>query len=224
MSIERSATSRHGVRIAAVALLTGTIAWSAACYPDEVTNVVDLDTVATFRADEFNFGNVVRFAMPDTVLDLSDEVENPIDITDEYDQLIIDQVRANLLALGWLESKTENDPAPEVVMFLGKVAQENISGGIWYPGYPGWGWWYPPCFGCGGYWPPTVVTYTWNTGTVVMTLFDASSIGDGDDDADGVWIGGLNGVLSSSANGSVRISRGIDQAFTQSPYLGGSGS
>lgn len=224
MSIERSAPSRHSVRIAAMALLTGAIAWSAACYPDEVTNVVDLDTVATFRADEFNFGNVVRFAMPDTVLDLSDEVENPIDITDEYDQLIIDQVRANLLALGWLESKTEDDPAPEVVMFLGKVAQENISGGIWYPGYPGWGWWYPPCFGCGGYWPPTVVTYTWNTGTVVMTLFDASSIGDGDDDVDGVWIGGLNGVLSSSANGAVRISRGIDQAFTQSPYLGGSGS
>ena len=109
-------------------------------------------------------------------------------------------------------------------MFLGKVAQENISGGIWYPGYPGWGWWYPPCFGCGGYWPPTVVTYTWNTGTVVMTLFDGSSHGDGDDDVDAVWIGGLNGVLSSSANGSVRISRGIDQAFTQSPYLGGSGS
>jgi V8-like Glu-specific endopeptidase len=69
-----------------------------------------------------------------------------------------------------------------------------------------------------------VVTYTWNTGTVVMTLIDGSSVGDGDDDVDGVWIGGLNGVLSSSANAQVRISRGIDQAFTQSPYLGGSGS
>ena len=150
MSIERSVPSRRSVRVVAAALLAGTVAWSVACYPDEVTNVVDLDTVATFRADSFDFGTVVRFAMPDTVLDLSDEVENPIEVTDEYDQLIIDQVRANLLALGWLESKTETDPAPEVVMLLGKVAQENISGGVWYPGSPGWGWWYPPCFGCGG--------------------------------------------------------------------------
>ena len=101
---------------------------------------------------------------------------------------------------------------------------ENTTGGIYYPGYPGWGWWYPPCFGCGGYWPPTFVSYSWNTGTVVMTLFDGETVGDGNEDVEAAWIGGLNGVLSSSANGASRITTGIDQAFTQSPYLSGSGS
>ena len=224
MNIPRSILGRTSARGIAMALLVGTISWSVACYPDEATSVVEYDTVSTLRNDDFNFGTVVRFAMPDTILDLSDEAENPIEITDEYDDLIIAKVRENLLALGWLESDEETDPAPEVVMILGKVAQENISGGVWYPGYPGWGWWYPPCFGCGGYYPPVLVTYTWNTGTVVMTLFDAESIGDGDTDVDAVWLGGLNGVLSSSANAGARLTQGIDQAFTQSPYLSGSGS
>ena len=72
----------------------------------------------------------------------------------------------------------------------------------YYPYYCGWGWGYP-----------SVSSYT--TGTLLMTL-----IADGVDyiTPSDVWTGALNGMLSGAYNTS-RVTKGIDQAFEQSPYL-----
>jgi len=45
------------------------------------------------------------------------------------------------------------------------------------------------------------------------------------DDDGMVWVGGMNGLAEGSSDvARSRIVGGIDQAFTQSPYLSGGGS
>ena len=83
-----------------------------------------------------------------------------------------------------------------------------VSGGCYY-GY--WSYWYPYYGWC----YPTYYTYT--TGTILIVMANPNKSGDDK----GVWIAGLNGVLSgSTSNTSSRLNNNIDQAFSQSPYLG----
>ncbi len=75
-----------------------------------------------------------------------------------------------------------------------------------------WCWYYPYYCGYGwGY--PSYSTQT--TGTLLMTL-----VADGEDyiDPTRVWSGALNGLLSG-AYSTTRVTKAIDQAFEQSPYL-----
>jgi hypothetical protein len=54
-------------------------------------------------------------------------------------------------------------------------------------------------------------------------MFDPNNLDTGEQLLPAVWAGALNGLLSGSSASDIesRIVRGIDQAFTQSPYLSG---
>jgi len=84
--------------------------------------------------------------------------------------------------------------------------------GYWYGYYPpGWGW-YP-------YYPSGGVTYSYSVGTIFIMMTDPPRT-----TADGkpippIWIAAVNGLADKSTN-SKRITKGIDQAFAQSQYLG----
>jgi len=97
----------------------------------------------------------------------------------------------------------------------------NVSVWTWWPGY------YPPYWGCcyGGYpWWPVSGATAWKSGTVVTLMKDRAEETVNDDDGM-VWVGGMNGLAEGSSDvARSRIVGGIDQAFTQSPYLSGGGS
>ena len=102
--------------------------------------------------------------------------------------------------------------------------------GVVYPGYPwyGGGWyggWYPGypggCYYCG--YPPQVSYTKYEVGSVILDLYDLRQIPDGGtvpSDFDPSWLAVVRGLLGSTNqfNGD-RTTSGIQQAFSQSPYL-----
>ncbi len=107
--------------------------------------------------------------------------------------------------LGW----TRVDDPEDADLTLFPASWTNTTIYYWYD-Y--WCWYYPYYCGWGWYYPGYVSSFT--TGTLVMTLVeDENAI-----ESYRVWTGALNGLLSGSYNSS-RVTKAIDQAFTQSPYL-----
>jgi hypothetical protein len=118
-----------------------------------------------------------------------------------------------------LEDEPETDD-PDLVMVAGLTITRWTGYVPGYPWYPGWGWgpWYP------GYpwypgWTPGY-TYSYDTGTIVIDMFDFETWDHDTGDIDVIWTGGMNGILSSSSSyNSDRVQGGIRQAFEQSTYL-----
>ena len=206
----------------------GLVLSAAACYPgDGPANVQDLDVVLTVHDEEVNFASFQTFAMPDTVVHVSgDENDDIIDLSRAYDDLILDLVAANMAAVGYTRELDPETNGADLIMLVGAIGVERTEywayqgwWGYWgwypgwgYPGYPGYGpgygWYYPP-----GY----VGSTTFEQGSVVLTLVDPNG-GDGEA-IPVVWGGAIAGLLGYGGE-EARITNTINQAFTQSPYLG----
>jgi len=204
--------------------LTSMLVMLVACYPGDVNSITELDVVMTRYATDYNFGTVTRFTMPDTIIHINTDDPSAIDIPRDNDDETLAKVRQNLLALGWAEVDWDDaaggDPVDVAILSLA-TATENTQ---WWVSYPPGGCWYYPCWGWGWYWPPVYGSTSYDAGTYFMVMTDATSLAPADT-AQGVWGGAVNGVLSSSgASNYQRLLNGIDQAFTQSPYLRGSSS
>jgi len=193
----------------------------AACYPGDVSSISEFDVVMTKYASDFNFGQVARFTMPDTIIHLNTDDPDAIDIPRDNDEETLDSVRVQLTRLGWTEVDWEDAEAgdPVDVAILNFVtAKENSQ---WWISYPPGGCWSYPCWGWGWYWPPIIGSTSYDAGTYFMVMADVEGIAAGDSTA-AVWGGAINGVLSSSsASNYQRLLNGISQAFTQSQYLKG---
>ena len=83
--------------------LTGLVVMLVACYPGDVTSISQLDVVMTRFSSDYNFGQVTRFTMPDTIIHINTDDPDAIDIPRDNDQQTLDRVRANLVAQGWAE-------------------------------------------------------------------------------------------------------------------------
>jgi hypothetical protein len=195
------------------------------CYPGEVTSLEELDLVVTFHDDTVTFTNFQTYFVPDSVvhLDLSDPTND--DLLDRAnDALILTSVRSNLEALGYVEAADENT-TPDVVVLVAATAQQNIDVYVSYPWYSYWGWyggWGCCGTGWGYYYPYPVVTdvVAYKTGTLVISMFDPNNLRDTEQEVPGLWVAAANGLLEgTAADITIRISRAIDQAFGQSPYL-----
>jgi len=197
------------------------------CYPDGgLESIEDYDIVVTRYNPAYNFGGVKTYAMPDTVMHvLIDSTADDL-LTREYDQVILDQVAANMQRLGYqrIEVIDPADPEPDLVLLVFASATK-WQGYTWYPGWwgywgywPGWGPGYP---GYGPGYPGAVVPYSYTTGSLFIEMVDANNV---DDDLKSIpveWAGGINGLMGSTSAGMrSRITSRIDQAFNQSPYLG----
>jgi hypothetical protein len=205
----------------------GFVLSAAACYPgDGPTNVQDLDVVLTVHDQDVNFGSFLTFVMPDTVLHVSsDQGDDIIDLPRTADELILSLVADNMAAAGYLRERDWQTGA-DLIMLAGAIASEKTEywayqdwwnyWGWWpgwgYPGYPGYGpgygWYYPPGF---------VGSTTFEAGSVVLTLVDPER-GDGDA-IPVIWSGVVRGLLNYGGE-TARITKSINQMFSQSPYLG----
>ena len=139
---------------------------AGACYPgDGPTNVQDLDVILTLYDQEVNFGSFQTFAMPDTVVHVSnDTLDALVPISRDNDELVLDLVADNLVASGYTREFDALANGADLIMLVSAIGVENTEywvyqdywyyWGYWpgwgYPGYPGYGpgywWYYPPTY------------------------------------------------------------------------------
>ncbi len=224
--VGESKPSRRGgmARLAALGLILAV----GACYPgDGPTNVQDLDVVLTLYDEDVTFGSFQTFAMPDTVLHVSnDTLDALLPVSRENDELILGLVANNMVAAGYTRELDPEANGADLIMLVGAIATEQTEYWVYYDWYyywgyyPGWGYSGYPSYGSGygWYYPPSYVgSTTFEQGSLVLTLVDPSA-------ADGeslpvVWSGVVRGLLNYGGE-TTRVTDGVNQAFTQSPYLG----
>jgi len=179
------------------------------CTPGSEITASESDVVATTHDKAFDFGAVTTYALSDSIVHITDGASDLL--SRNYDAQILNLVTDNLDALGW--TAVVDPGTADVVVLISATATANFS---YYYSY--WGWYYPGyCPGC--YWGYPTATYSYTTGTLLIQMFHPE---DTDTKVAGLWIAALNGVLDdSAANKQTRLTRGINQAFDQSPYLAG---
>lgn len=176
------------------------------CYPGDELTYSDTDIVATFYDKEANFATKTTYAIPDTIYRLDDE-GNPKVEPGANDQSIINKIKDELENYGFTEAATPADA--DVIVFSVITTSSWVSGGCYYDWW--YGWWYPYYGWC---YP---VYYTYDTGTLLIAMLD----NDATEARTGLWVAAMNGLLGDSNSGTLsRVYSGIDQAFSQSPYLG----
>ena len=187
-----------------------------ACYPDELVNVEDLDTVTTLFDENANFATPRTFVVPDTIVVLADSTDpNPPTVSAGMKAAVIPAVKANMIAAGYVEALNPATNPPDLVAVV-NATSSTYSGYVIYDWWYYWGWYpswgYPPSWGWG--YPPSYA-YSYTVGTLLVQLVDRQSATA--QKIPVIWIAGVNGVIAS--NEINRAVNGIDQAFKQSPYL-----
>ena len=212
------------LRVQLVGALGGLALVLAACYPGSVTNVAQTDLVVTVHDSATNFGAIRTFALPDSVVQLLKDSAGSVDLGEEFDSLMLALTDSNLTARGYTRELDPENNGADVIVLVSKIGLQNDYY-VYYPGWcSGWGWW--PGWGWGGwggcwgwYYPGWIGTGSYETGTVIMAMMDPDKIRPDTALAAMVWTGALSGILASSSS-EARIRSGVNQAFTQSPYLG----
>lgn len=194
------------------------------CHPDGPENIEDMDIVYTDYDPDFNFSEQNTFAIPDSIVLIDNQSymayaqdSIPETVDPVYGDAILNQIRENMLDLGWTEvDRTEN---PDVVVLVTASRTTNLFYNYdwrywdwYYPGaYTGFGWYYP------GYSPGYITSY--RTGSLMIQMANVANIGV-NNNVPVVWLSVINGVLEGSTeNIGNRLSQTLDQAFAQSPYL-----
>jgi len=197
------------------------------CDPEFKATVEELDLAITIYDDTQNFGQLSTFYMEDTIIYIGDdkvEIQREDNATEQH---ILDQVRQNLLELGWEEvSDTTNDDLQSDVAIMISVLEKDLyyyytywwDWWYWYP----WDWWYP------GYpvYPvyPSYPTYGYTVGTLLIEMVNTDVVLPPVENVSirlpVVWSGVVNGILSGSEeNIQNRLTKQIGQVFLQSDYL-----
>lgn len=197
-------------------LVTGMVV-AAACEAGNITGA-SLDFVVTLvDTTTPALASARTFAIPDTIVPL----EGSGTINHSADHVVVDSVRAHFLQLGWIERRDPAGERPDVVILLGVSTrtETGVAYGGWYGAYGGmpyWGGVADPTWAFGA--PVWGVEYSYDVGTLVMTMIDLRAPRATTKVVPVLWIGALNGVLNGN-DGVARVQRGLDQAFAQSPYL-----
>ena len=192
-----------------------------ACYPyDTNKSAADYDITLTQFDKKASFYPVQP--PPNTTYYLVQEVHHitsgqPDTIPTTYDQLILDQVAANLNALQYTPINTQPfpPPAPQPNFIITVAATTSTYYGYYYGGWWGYG-----CYCYGGYYP-YMEPYSFTTGTILIDMADTSreDTGAQPPTVPIVWGCAINGLMNSGAAAG-RITDQINQCFYQSPYLG----
>jgi hypothetical protein len=184
-------------------------------------------TVATFRDTTFNFQSLVTFSMPDTVVHFAPLTGTPIEVSRAFDRTILDRVKADFLARGYIEDTDPRNVAPDFVVLVGATATTNYNAFIgysWYGTwgfYPGWGWYAPgfdTSWGIVYPWYPYVGVTAYDRGTLVVDLIPTTTVNPLGKTVTSAWAG----VATALLNGTITtdgINNAIDEMFRQSPYL-----
>jgi hypothetical protein len=188
---------------------------SLSCYSDYGMSTKDFDVVISARDNNINFQKFSTYAMPDSVVRMTEDNSKP---NTSFDATILKEVERQMSVYGYTRVAADPNNLPDVIVLVGVTSSDNYAGGGWggwWGWYPGWPGYYPPGWGPGwGY------VYSYTTGTLLITMIDPADFNPDNKTVNVCWSGALNGVLESSdANNASRIIEGINKIFEQSPYL-----
>jgi hypothetical protein len=211
-------------RLRVTLLIAAGLAILASCAPESAFETAgDYDVVVTLYDKSADYGSIVTYLMPDSVVHFEDPDNPAKPLSHEYDDLILERVEYNLQAIGY---RKENDPgnkAPDVYVLVSATSSQWYAAS--YSWLPRWGWW--------PYWPGSSADWTFmgpyygrgrvydfSTGTLLIDMADNRDLEEGEDPP-GIWTAAMNGILTDgSSNAPQRLVDFIDRAFYQSPYLG----
>jgi len=197
--------------VVAIALLL------AGCYPGGPESLDDLGLVVTQKNPKANHTGLLTYAMEDTVVELNDPNASSSEPLDrQFDQVILEEIQTQLADAGFRRVDYERE-RPDAWVRVGAVQSEvwvywyswGYRGGYWGSGYGG------PSY-------PSMNTASFTQGTVTWELLDLRGVPDPiPEDPDPVvnWVAAINGALQGSSTTETGIQNGIQQAFTQSPYI-----
>lgn len=197
------------------------------CYPKGAEYTSDYNLIGTSFDPAFDFNVASTFVLPDTIVFIQDENDTREYLTDEQEQIILDDIRSNFEAMGWVDSTSTADSSSivDVVITITGIATKTQGAWWsywgWYGGwgsyYPGWGGGYYPGWGYpGGGYP---VYYEYTTGSLIIEMIDWKNA---DPEAEGpvrVWGAGLNGFVNRVPVNTNKILEAVDKMFELSPYL-----
>jgi hypothetical protein len=186
------------------------------CYPAGPEYVEDLDVTYTTFDDKFDFQSRDTYAMPDKIvvdIKIEDGDTTFVYMKDTFANQILAVIDDNLQSRGW--TKVDISEQPDMLVTPAGMKSTTYFYtywydwwyGGWYGGY--WGWYYPPYY--------TVSSYT--TGSMIITMSDPN-VDDKNpiNQTQAAWIMAANGLFTGNYDIS-RVTKAIDEAFQQSPYL-----
>lgn len=208
-------------------------------------NTEDLATAPTSAALVWDVAEIVDEDDPDNNIpydgEADDEILNTtllelIDLYGENNVTIISETATprpapvNSDIAVFVPTDGATPPSVDAVVTPSVMLRVQVVGTV-YPGYPwwpggGWGGWYPGyppigCYYCG--YPPTVSYTKFETGTIILDLFDLRPFSGGGSipsEFPPSWIAIMRGLVgSSSSSNQDRVVSSINKAFDQSPYL-----
>lgn len=173
--------------------------------------------VQTDAAKGVAFSNYKTYYISDTVALISASKTDTLLPAADAKQ-IVNTIKSNMDARGY----TFVHKALKPDLGINTLAVKDVNVGVVYPGwwwgYPGywdpwyWGWYYP-------YYYPWSVAYSVTTGSVIAEIIDLKNVNESQK-LQVIWTMSLNGALGNSGTANLqRAIDGINQAYTQSPYL-----
>jgi len=193
--------------------------------PPPTDELLNQSLVLTKYAPGVEFSTFHSFYLRPEIRTLKDDGSVAV-VDPEKAQPFLDATERNLVSRGYQSLAEADKDSAELAVELDYLAI--VSSATWcyswydsgYWGYPAWGY-YPYYGGCGtDYWRSDMLA------THIVDLTSALANPDGGDggagggpsNVPGIWFSGVYGVELNSRDGV----DGINQAFTQSPYLSAS--
>lgn len=187
------------------------------CYPSGPEYVEDIDVVYTTHDEAYDFSTKNTYAMPDQIVvdvEIEDGVTTPVFMKDVLADPILAAIEDKMSEYGWTR-ETENPENADIILTPAAIKSTTYFYSYWYDWWYGgwyggyWGWYYPPYY--------TVSSYT--TGSMIIVMSDPSTAEESPiGQSQTTWISVSNGLFTGAYDIS-RVTRAIDQAFEQSPYL-----
>jgi hypothetical protein len=198
-------------------VLLAAAVYLGACTPGSEITASESDIVGTLYNNQFDFGAVMTYAMPDSIFHITGDDDEPDSdlISRDNDADILALVESKFEARGYTRVDPGANPDFQVLIAVTAVEVWGVYSyypwNPWYPGYPWYGWYYPPAVGA---------SYQYTLGTLFIQMGEYFDTIPGDETPAAYWMAAVNGVMDdTSSNRARRLTSGINQAFTQSPYL-----
>ena len=190
--------------------------------PADTMRLLDQLVVSTNYDPEANFSQFTTYSMAtDTIGFFSNKSTNDTILVQSaksnYARPVLTKLQQNLQARGFQRVTRKEDPDLRVNVYVVNdfnVYQQVSYPGYYYPSYYGYG------YGYGGYYGgyPYVSTYSQNTGALIVEILDLRHITP-DKKVKAIWTASMGDVYST-IDLIKQSEEALDQAFTQSPYLG----
>lgn len=195
-------------------LCLGALLLLSSCQVDGPDYASDLDVVYTNYVDSYDFASKSTYARPDKIVvdvKISQGDTTIVYMEDKYATPIFETIDKNMTSLGWTKVDISNDP--NVLLTPALMTSTTVFYSYWYDWW--YGGYYPPYWGW--YYPPYVSVSSYTTGNLIMTISDPN-IDSPTNSSPAIWVGSCAGLVTWNYDVS-RVIKGINQAFTQSPYL-----